>query len=334
MSPTPNLIDPKVVPYHGPAELEESWRQFVQTYTHQGTSAYNARNAALLNAVAFGDGGAAALTREYSGDPDGLTRLRRNVEDAILTLGNLTERLAPMRLLHKTIVTSLLDQWVDVRTQHGVYASPTGPGLTETEHSALAASAAAAIKSPVGGLLAGSLRMAFDRILGAELHRLRVRGRDDEERVPVLVEDVFHRTLFSYDPSRGAQFGSFLTGGIRNFVQQKLRQLKGAARVQRNTVYSVNWTAADRAAAQPPDARICVTEDIERLRQMLDSLEPLSRRILELRFGLADGIEHTYKDIGAKLGITLQNAQQRVERALSRCREHTGAGTSGPGNSR
>ena len=52
----------------------------------------------------------------------------------------------------------------------------------------------------------------------------------------------------------------------------------------------------------------------------LSSLDPLSSRALSLRFGLEDGIEHSYRDIGTKLSMTGQQANKLVKSSIQQVR--------------
>ena len=60
-------------------------------------------------------------------------------------------------------------------------------------------------------------------------------------------------------------------------------------------------------------------QDAERavLRRAVDSLSPRERQIMELRFGLADGVEHTQKEAADALGIS-QSYISRLEKRIIR----------------
>jgi RNA polymerase primary sigma factor len=76
---------------------------------------------------------------------------------------------------------------------------------------------------------------------------------------------------------------------------------------------------ADTATA-PPDA-VLVEQDTRRhLRRVLDALGDRERRLLELRFGIANGRPHTLEEIGAVLGVSRERVRQLEKVALSRVR--------------
>jgi RNA polymerase primary sigma factor len=57
------------------------------------------------------------------------------------------------------------------------------------------------------------------------------------------------------------------------------------------------------------------------LRALLAELRPRERRVLELRYGLRDGIDRNLADVGRELGITRERARQIEREALARLRE-------------
>ncbi len=69
-----------------------------------------------------------------------------------------------------------------------------------------------------------------------------------------------------------------------------------------------------------PDAGLEV-HDTDRLAQSaLASLPPRHRRVLELRFGIGGGREHTLQEVGEQLGVSRERARQLEIAALSRLR--------------
>ncbi|TVT56294.1 sigma-70 family RNA polymerase sigma factor [Amycolatopsis rhizosphaerae] len=58
-----------------------------------------------------------------------------------------------------------------------------------------------------------------------------------------------------------------------------------------------------------------------RLAEVLDSLPPLAKKVLTLRYGLYDGRERTLKDTAEHAGVTRAQARRLEEEALARLRE-------------
>jgi RNA polymerase primary sigma factor len=74
---------------------------------------------------------------------------------------------------------------------------------------------------------------------------------------------------------------------------------------------------SDMDTAETAIAR-SLSDDIARALAVLPARE---RLILELRYGLADGIEHAWSAIGKRFGISSQAAQQSADTALRRLRQ-------------
>ncbi len=62
-----------------------------------------------------------------------------------------------------------------------------------------------------------------------------------------------------------------------------------------------------------------------RLKGILADLSPREQRILEMRFGLKDGITHTLEEVGQEFGVTRERIRQIEAKALERMRQHKGS---------
>jgi len=60
----------------------------------------------------------------------------------------------------------------------------------------------------------------------------------------------------------------------------------------------------------------------ERLKEILDDLTPREQKILQMRFGLKDGITHTLEEVGREFGVTRERIRQIEAKALEKIREH------------
>ena len=63
----------------------------------------------------------------------------------------------------------------------------------------------------------------------------------------------------------------------------------------------------------------------DRLNEILITLSPREQKILEMRFGLTDGITHTLEEVGQEFGVTRERIRQIEAKALERMRQHTGS---------
>jgi len=60
----------------------------------------------------------------------------------------------------------------------------------------------------------------------------------------------------------------------------------------------------------------------KRLKDILIDLSPREQRILEMRFGLKDGVNHTLEEVGQEFGVTRERIRQIEAKALERMRKH------------
>ncbi len=62
-----------------------------------------------------------------------------------------------------------------------------------------------------------------------------------------------------------------------------------------------------------------------RLKDILVDLSPREQKILEMRFGLKDGITHTLEEVGQEFGVTRERIRQIEAKALEKMRYHQAA---------
>ncbi|MCK5017926.1 MAG: sigma-70 family RNA polymerase sigma factor, partial [Candidatus Peribacteraceae bacterium] len=60
----------------------------------------------------------------------------------------------------------------------------------------------------------------------------------------------------------------------------------------------------------------------ENVHSMLDFLTPRERKIIEMRFGLIDGIGHTLEEVGKEFGVTRERIRQIEAKVLQKMRDH------------
>jgi RNA polymerase primary sigma factor len=56
--------------------------------------------------------------------------------------------------------------------------------------------------------------------------------------------------------------------------------------------------------------------------EILDDLSPRERKILDMRFGLGDGVTHTLEEVGKEFTVTRERIRQIEAKALQKIREH------------
>ena len=77
----------------------------------------------------------------------------------------------------------------------------------------------------------------------------------------------------------------------------------------------------DKDAVSPFDATNRQLKK-ESVHEMLKFLTPRERKIIEMRFGLADGIGHTLEEVGKEFGVTRERIRQIEAKVLQKMRDH------------
>ena len=60
----------------------------------------------------------------------------------------------------------------------------------------------------------------------------------------------------------------------------------------------------------------------DQIREVLDELNPKERKILEMRYGLVDGIQHTLERVGEEFGVTRERIRQIEAKVHDKLRQH------------
>jgi RNA polymerase primary sigma factor len=74
------------------------------------------------------------------------------------------------------------------------------------------------------------------------------------------------------------------------------------------------------AGAFSPDARLVEQDMMRQVNAALRSLNARERRVLELRYGITNGREHTLEEVADRLGCTPEAVRQTERRAINRLR--------------
>ncbi len=324
MSHSPNLDTQRFL---GPPTLADRWDAFVARYTEKGWFGVNAENAARLNQLAFDPNGVQELLSLQDTDPQAYRRIRSGIEDAARALSNET-RHSGMRPLHRAVIAALITQWTDLKRRHGLYPPPqraksdgvgvaTAGDIRERYH--------ALLRSPEGSLLAGTLILAEDALIAAEVGRVtrRLASRVREDDVRPIAHDLALQSLYKFDPARSDHFNTFLIGGMKQYLAgQVLFTLLGTRRAATEC-----QLAEESAETLTDDGTSGLLEELvqvdasQHVRRLVDRLPPKEREVLRLRFGLTDDrVCHSLADISQQFGCTKQNVQQIQRRGLERCR--------------
>ena len=71
----------------------------------------------------------------------------------------------------------------------------------------------------------------------------------------------------------------------------------------------------------PPDDEAMNFDDLERMHELLESIDPRAATILKLRFGLGGGEPMTLKEIGTHVGLTRERVRQIEHESVARLRQ-------------
>jgi RNA polymerase primary sigma factor len=81
----------------------------------------------------------------------------------------------------------------------------------------------------------------------------------------------------------------------------------------------------DKEATTPSDAAALTILHTE-MEDVLDTLSPRERRVLQLRFGLADGHQRTLEEVGKRFGVTRERIRQIEAKGLRKLRHPSRSG--------
>ncbi len=62
----------------------------------------------------------------------------------------------------------------------------------------------------------------------------------------------------------------------------------------------------------------------DHVREVIKELTPREQKILEMRFGLLDGVSHTLEEVGQEFGVTRERIRQIEAKALEKIQDHVG----------
>ena len=60
------------------------------------------------------------------------------------------------------------------------------------------------------------------------------------------------------------------------------------------------------------------------IEEIIEELSPREQKILQMRFGLEDGVAHTLEEVGQEFGVTRERIRQIEAKALERIEVHEG----------
>ena len=80
------------------------------------------------------------------------------------------------------------------------------------------------------------------------------------------------------------------------------------------------FIADDKILRPDQDASRRILSD--QIKEVLDELSPKERKILEMRYGLVDGIQHTLEEVGTEFGVTRERIRQIEAKVHDKLRQN------------
>jgi RNA polymerase sigma factor (sigma-70 family) len=118
------------------------------------------------------------------------------------------------------------------------------------------------------------------------------------------------RAIVGYDPQRGYAFSTYAYPAIARHVWQAVKQAEGAKALAEAMAAAPGIDGTDPAVLwEAWQVRMA-------LHQLVGRLPARLRRIIIARYGLAGNSPHTYREIGAALGLTGERVRQLHTEAL------------------
>ncbi len=156
------------------------------------------------------------------------------------------------------------------------------------------------------------------------------------ENTGIHIEDLISigtigliKAVNTFDPSKRIKLATYASKCIENEILMYLRRnAKTRSEVSFDEPLNVDWDGNELLLSDVLGTEydlVCrpIEEEVDRvlLRRAMELLGGRERRIMELRFGLADGRERTQKEVADLLGISQSYISRLEKRILRRLRK-------------
>lgn len=137
------------------------------------------------------------------------------------------------------------------------------------------------------------------------------------------------KAVNTFDPERGIKLATYASKCIQNEILMFLRRnSKTRAEISLDEPLNVDWDGnelllSDVLGTETDTIYRKIEGRVDRLllRDALSNLERRERKIMQLRFGLKDGVERTQKQVAESLGISQSYISRLEKRIIRRLRE-------------
>ena len=145
-------------------------------------------------------------------------------------------------------------------------------------------------------------------------------------RIPVHVTETMHKLrkvarVIGEMKGREATFDELAEttqlpiGKVRNLIKFTQEPISIELPVSQDGSGQISDFIEDRGVASPPDY-VVRTNLKEKIKQILKNLTERETKILEMRYGLVDGREHTLEEVGEKFNVTRERIRQIELKAI------------------
>ena len=137
------------------------------------------------------------------------------------------------------------------------------------------------------------------------------------------------KAVNTFDPEKKIKLATYASRCIENEILMYLRRnSKTRSEVSFDEPLNIDWDGnelllSDVMGTENDVIYKCLEEEVDKklLNLALHKLNGRERRIMELRFGLADGVEKTQKEVADMLGISQSYISRLEKRILKRLRK-------------
>lgn len=311
-------------------QFKAEWAEFAEHYVEKRNSADDLN---LLNDfLVSGRTGRDMLVRHP--DRNALS-IRDALGRACLEHATFSTEPGPQRVLNDAIVTSLVEKWISLISEHGLY-----PPHASTSISAADKKRRAEVLNSVDGMMiAEALNKASMGAVwgGCALVRQKLHSgaRIELGNLEAMAMPVQQNTLFRFDDSiqknrektAGNRYKNYLIGRVKSIVITTLfRGAKEPETVRMDAamgggedVHGLHNVLEDTKAVDP-SKRAEGQDQLERVAAMLEKFAPREREVMRMRFGLDSGIGVTLDEVARNFGITRERVRQIELKVLTELR--------------
>jgi len=159
-------------------------------------------------------------------------------------------------------------------------------------------------------------------------------GEDLEDLISIGTIGLI-KAINTYDPDKKTRLATYAARCIENEILMHLRstkKLRGEVMLfdpigtdkEGNEISLIDVLGSDGSEVVD---RVETQVESQQLRQKLGVLSNRERKVLELRYGLRDGLRHTQREISRRLGISRSYVSRIEKRALGKLQRQMAQGT-------